>query len=339
MQNNPLVSIITPCYNSERWINRYLDSIVSQTYDNIELIIINDGSCDGTESIVLSRKDELERKGVRLIYRKQQNKGLGGAINAGLKEISGEFFTWCDSDNFYTMDYVKTKAEFFKSHPEFDIVRCDGYIVNQSDISKPIRKMAAFNTDKYNQKLFLNALMAKNFHFGCAMLRTEAFDRINKSREIYPSREGQNWQLLLPMFYYYKSGYIDKPMFYFVYRNDSVSNITSQKGLPDKLGQIEEYQRIIYNTLDTMQLDDSERKRYMDIVERKYARLKLRLALKFKDGELLDRQYFLLQENGWDTFFDKLLYLSDKSFYLGWMCRAARFLKKVFEKGLRLVRL
>lgn len=62
------VSIITPCYNGEKYIRRYLESILKQTYTNIELIFINDGSNDNTEEIVMSFKEEFERKKIEFIY-------------------------------------------------------------------------------------------------------------------------------------------------------------------------------------------------------------------------------------------------------------------------------
>lgn len=293
---NPLVSIITPCYNSEKWIIRYLDSVLSQTYDNIELIIINDGSTDKTEEIVNSYTEKFEAKGYKLIYRYQQNKGLGGAINTGLKCVNGEYFTWCDSDNFYTENYVATKVNFFINHPEYSIVRCDGYIVKDNKVDKPIAKMADGNTDKYNNKLFYNAIECKNFHFGCAMLRTSDFDKINPSRDIYESREGQNWQLLLPMFYYYLSGYIDLPMFYFVIRSDSVSNSAKKGGISRLLKQTDEYAYILLNTISKM--DIPEKEHCYNLINIKYARIKMYYSLRLYNRQLFNEQFEILQING-----------------------------------------
>lgn len=65
MSHNPLVSILTPCYNSQDYLERYLDSILKQTYSNLELIIINDGSQDRTEEIALSYIDVFQERGDR----------------------------------------------------------------------------------------------------------------------------------------------------------------------------------------------------------------------------------------------------------------------------------
>ena len=69
----PLVSIITPCYNGEAFLKRYFESILNQTYPNLELIFINDGSTDRTEEIALSYRERLEKRGITYIYEKQEN--------------------------------------------------------------------------------------------------------------------------------------------------------------------------------------------------------------------------------------------------------------------------
>jgi len=276
MENTPLVSIITPCYNSASYLSRYMDSILAQTYNRMQLILVNDGSRDNTEEVILSYEKPLREKGCELTYVKQENTGIGGAVNRGLKEIRGEYFAWCDSDNFYTPDYVERKVRFFQENPQYSIVRCDGSIVNENAIDVPLGNMAWYRKDLYKEDLFENCLYIRNFHFGCAMLKTADFDKVNPQREIYPSREGQNWQLLLPMFYHYKSGYIDKAMFCFVVRGDSVSNIAAQKGLDAQIRQNAEYAKILTTTLKGMHLEQEDT--YIHNVLVRYAKMNLRLS-------------------------------------------------------------
>lgn len=297
MNQNPLVSIITPCYNSASYIARFMNSLLNQSYKDIEWIVINDGSTDETENIIKSYIEKFEEKGIQVIYRYQTNQGLGGAINTGLKYISGEFFTWCDSDNLFTDDYVSEKVKFFSLHPEAAIVRCDGYIVSDLDIEHPIAKLADNNPEKYNKKLFLNCLTCKNFHFGCTMLRTNAFDTVNPSREIYPSREGQNWQIMLPMFYKYDSFYIDKPMFFFVIREDSISHAASNKGLEAIIEQNNECERTEEIVIKSMHIP--EEKEFLDIVHKQYAFIRFWLYDKYDDYDNLQREYLYIKENDW----------------------------------------
>ena len=82
------VSIITPCFNGEKFISRYFDSILEQTYKNIEVIFINDGSTDTTEKIVEQYISTFNKHGIEFIYIYQENKGQAAALNNGLKKFS-----------------------------------------------------------------------------------------------------------------------------------------------------------------------------------------------------------------------------------------------------------
>ena len=94
-----LVSIIIPCYNCEKYLNRLLDSILIQDYKFIEILIVNDGSIDNIERIILSYMIKFSERNINLIYINQSNSGQSSALNNALKFISGEFLIWPDSDD------------------------------------------------------------------------------------------------------------------------------------------------------------------------------------------------------------------------------------------------
>jgi glycosyltransferase involved in cell wall biosynthesis len=89
----PLVSIIIPAYNAERWIRQTLESAVRQDYANCEVILVNDGSTDGT--LAIARQFESRR--VRILN--QPNAGGPAARNTALKEAQGDFIQWLDHDD------------------------------------------------------------------------------------------------------------------------------------------------------------------------------------------------------------------------------------------------
>lgn len=287
----PWVSILTPCYNSEKYIGTYLDKILQQTYDNIELVIINDGSTDNTEHIIKSYQSKIKLRGYRLIYYKQKNKGLGAAINQGLKLMTGDFFCWCDSDNFYANEYVEKNIDVFLSS-NCNIVRCDGYLYYDDDLEHPYHQFSKYNTDKFKKRLFLNAIVEKNFHFGCAMIRTSAFDMVCPDREIYPSRYGQNWQILLPVLYYYDAYYIDEPLFFFINRKDSISSSSHTR---DKMLEMQnDHEKILLETIKKMQIKDA--KYYEGIIREKYIKRRIWVAETYRDQELLEKSKKELSE-------------------------------------------
>ncbi|MGL5050852.1 MAG: glycosyltransferase family 2 protein [Fusobacteriaceae bacterium] len=97
------VSIIVPAYNVEKYIKRCLDSLINQTLKEIEIIVINDGSTDFTGNIV---KDFL-KKDNRIKYIEQENRGLAGARNRGLKEAQGKYINHLDGDDYIDKNYYE----------------------------------------------------------------------------------------------------------------------------------------------------------------------------------------------------------------------------------------
>ena len=92
--NKKLVSVIVPIYNVEAYLERCVISILNQTYENIEVILINDGSTD--RSLDLAKR--LEKKDKRIVLVSQDNQGLSAARNSGIKIARGEYITFVDSD-------------------------------------------------------------------------------------------------------------------------------------------------------------------------------------------------------------------------------------------------
>lgn len=101
-----LISIIVPCYNTKDYIEQCLDSLIHQSYKNLEIILVNDGSTDDTDAKI---QPYLSDDRIRYII--QENKGLSGARNTGLDIMKGEYVCFVDSDDFLHKDYVKTLYE------------------------------------------------------------------------------------------------------------------------------------------------------------------------------------------------------------------------------------
>ncbi len=100
------VSVVIPAYNSEKYIGRCLESIIDQTYKNIEIIIVDDGSKDETARVIDSFKDRIP---IKYIY--QENTGAAGARNHGLSLVSGDYVTFCDSDDVLAPEFITELVE------------------------------------------------------------------------------------------------------------------------------------------------------------------------------------------------------------------------------------
>ncbi len=108
-RNMPLVSVIIPCFNHARFLQEAVESVLQQTYPNIEIIIVNDGSTDDTEQTAKSFE------GIKYFY--QPNKGLSAARNAGIKEASGEFLVFLDADDWLYKDAIFTNFQYLQRNP------------------------------------------------------------------------------------------------------------------------------------------------------------------------------------------------------------------------------
>ena len=101
------VSIIVPVYNAEPYLKRCLDSLLKQTFSNIEILLINDGSTDNSEKIM----KEYVKKDKRVHFINQKHKGVSSARNEGLKKSTGDFITLVDADDFVEKNYVEILLE------------------------------------------------------------------------------------------------------------------------------------------------------------------------------------------------------------------------------------
>lgn len=119
-----MVSVIMPVYNGEKYIRSAIDSVLNQTFQDFEFIIINDGSIDNTENIVKSYKDK------RIRYYYQKNMGPGLARNFGMSVAQGEFISFIDSDDVYFKSKLEEQTNILKNNKKFDIVYCDIEIID-----------------------------------------------------------------------------------------------------------------------------------------------------------------------------------------------------------------
>jgi len=149
-----LVYIIVPAYNSESYIKRCLDSLFSQTYKNIKIIVINDGSSDNTSTVL----EEYSNQHNNIIVINQDNKGLSGARNSGLNIIpfsEESFITFVDSDDYIEPDYIEKMIHILREN-SCDIV-CTSFVgfTNDSfDYTSYVEKIYEYDRVTAIQKLF-----------------------------------------------------------------------------------------------------------------------------------------------------------------------------------------
>lgn len=118
--NNSLISVIIPSYNVEKYIGKCIESVINQTYLEIEIIIINDGSTDNTLSVC--QEYALKDKRIKIIN--QDNKGIAEARNIGIAHANGEYICWIDSDDYMDKNIIKILYSLIKDY-SVDLAICD----------------------------------------------------------------------------------------------------------------------------------------------------------------------------------------------------------------------
>ena len=300
--NNPLVSIITPCYNGEAYMDRYFNSILNQTYRPLELIFVDDGSADRTAEIAESYRMSLEAHGIRFLFLRQKNAGQAAALNRGLKHFTGEYLTWPDADDEMTPDCIEKKVAFLQEHPELQMVRSDGIYFNPHTGE---RTAIAKETDKCTQGIFEQLLLVHTYGCnGCYMITRELLLACYPERDIFESRAGQNWQLLVPAASRSLCGYLDEPLYTIYVHSDSHSR--QERSVAQMYERWDMFTEVLRHAIDASQCENSK---YLHLVEENGARQKFYYAVSARDRAMLHRATKDMRTHGKVNAKERLLYL------------------------------
>lgn len=284
---NPLVSMITYCFNGERFIRTYFEALLSQTYTELELFFYNNGSADATGAIAEEYRPRLEAK-FRAVHMEHyaENQPTVSLKNKALSQLSGKYFFGVDSDDIMTPDHVEKMVSFLEAHPETDLAFCKLRVLNE-DTGKHTGIMEVKPRETAKEH-FLDCLFSRNMIYTPIgyIIRTEGFLRANHKMEIYVTRYGENYQLLLPLLYYKKPGLIDEPLGEYLVRGDSYT--ANLKNYCKRITALEQQIVTINKTLAQMQIPDEAKYRRMS--EKRLRRDSLDVAIASGDRELMREQ-------------------------------------------------
>lgn len=309
----PLVSIVTPCFNGEKYLERFFCSILAQTYDSIELVFVNDGSTDHTEEVVDAFRGKFEARGISFVYQVQENAGQAAALNRGLKLFTGEYMNWMDSDDEIMPEFIERKVEFMTAHPECSYCYGKAIAVNEDNPNIIINTFGK-RESRGSRDFFKDILYVRNVFFSGYLVRTNALDHAIRNREIYSGTGGQNAQLLLPLAWYYgEPGYVEESVYKYYLRRNSHSH--SQDTSEKVIQQLERYERILIETLE--RIADSEVQTYIADVKCYYARRRFGNAVDTMNSKLIGRYYRELRQLRIASLHDTALYIkyTGKSYF------------------------
>ena len=196
------VSVIIPVFNGERHLGRMLDSVLSQTYFWVEVILVDDGSTDHTLRVAEGYREKFEKKGYDYRIVRSKHRHASAAINCGLPYVTGEYLIWPDSDDRLEKESVKKRVKFLKENPRYQCVRSLAYYFEEGSQRRVPADEKTGDVSK--EDIFWDILEFRTYVCcGCYMLRAEKFFEIYPERRIPEYDVGQNFQMLLPFMYHY----------------------------------------------------------------------------------------------------------------------------------------
>ncbi len=218
MKETPQIDIIIPTYNREKTIERAVRSVLGQTYDNIKVIIVDDGSTDGTEQIINSIEDSRIR-----YYKLKKNGGAGYARNEGVNLASAEFIAFHDSDDAWRPDKLEKQMAYWNNHPEFSMIYC-AYLSHHTDgglAQMPYPGMPG----ELEGDVFYSLLARNSIGTPTMVLRRECFLECGGFDTSLKCLE--DWEFALRFAHDYLIGYVDEVLLD-VYR--TVGSVSTEKG-------------------------------------------------------------------------------------------------------------
>lgn len=233
--NRPLISVPIPSYNHEKYIDDCIDSLLSQTYTNAEIIFNDDASTDKTWDRILARKEELEKKFVRVvIHRNEINGGITKSLNYMIGQCRGDIYKSIASDDMLDSKCLENIVDYFANHPDIDFILSSGFMVS-SDVKFPpiMIDERLFAVPPYTDgEIVFDKLYHGPFASVGMAFKMKLFDKYGKYDE---SITVDDWELMLRFASNgVKFGFINTPLFYYRRSPGSITSLVKNDSLEQR---------------------------------------------------------------------------------------------------------
>lgn len=229
-----LISIVVPIYNVEQYLPKCVDTLVNQTYKNIEIILVNDGSKDNSGKLC----DELAETDPRISVIHKKNGGLSSARNAGMKVAKGKYIGFVDSDDWLDLKMYETLLDLLISN-DADIAYADYFKASDDNAKIDFTgspEVKCFNKDEGLDN-FYNDISAQTIVAWNKLYKRELFDDIEYPNGKIHEDEGTTYKVF---FKAKKTVYTNLPLYYYRYNPESITNSKFSKKNLDILDVYEE---------------------------------------------------------------------------------------------------
>lgn len=221
------ISFIVPIYNVEPYLHRCVNSLLNQTYENIEIILVDDCSPDNSKSIMESYSEKDGR--IKCIFQ-PENKGVSAARNSGLEVATGDWIAFCDGDDWYLPEFCEEMLKSAKENGS-DFIICNYQLVSDSGPCVPVDLLAPIKNDLSVKNVIACGPIYSHIH----LIKKNLFD-ISKAK--YPEGIGHSEELpVIPILAKYsrKISIVDKALYCYYQRSTEVSASNSTADYEDQL--------------------------------------------------------------------------------------------------------
>lgn len=223
--NQPLVSIIIPCYNAEKFLYKTIQSVVSQNYSNLEILCINDGSTDSTEQIINGFGDE------RINYLYKENSGVSDTRNKGIEIATGKYVVFLDSDDIFSPEFIEKRVTFLEEHKEYGF--CSSRVIKINENEEVVTRDSR---GPYTPSLLEDILLYKDGISTCPsifMIRKRVLNEHNIRFNVHLSSSADRF-FLIELSMHCSCGFIEKGAeLYYRIHGESMSHKLTTKLVSD----------------------------------------------------------------------------------------------------------
>ena len=200
---SPKVTVITPVYNGERYIGGAIASLLAQSFQDWELVVIDDGSSDSTPQIL----EKLTDPRIRII--RQQNAGEANARNVGLDHATGEYISFLDADDLYFPNAIEDLSSFLDLHPQYDVVYSEGQICDDQD--QPLMRLSEIRSGVYTGNVLERLVLSSSVVTVPVCTMTRRSKILEHTVKFDPNLViGPDWDFWIQLAVHVGFGYLDK---------------------------------------------------------------------------------------------------------------------------------
>ncbi len=231
------VSVIIPVFNSEKYIQECLHSVINQTYTNLEIIAINDGSVDTSEQLI----KEISATDHRIIYLEHNgkiNRGVSKTRQLGLQYATGEFIAFLDADDYYLPTKIEQQVGIFLKYPEVLLIHSKAEFKRENNVDDSFYNDFSYaNQDLLYNFLQKNYLATNPICNSSVLVKREVLMKIDNSfDQLYQFEDWINWILIAQYGSFY---YLNQPTCVYRYHSTSSTSAVVKNTLIAKYAKVE----------------------------------------------------------------------------------------------------